>query len=55
VLYARFIGDTPDFVLDQIIDTTFAKDREFLARRAEQPAGALVIPNARDGRVDETH
>ena len=37
VLYARCIGDTPDYVLDQLIDTTIAKDRDFLAWRAEHP------------------
>jgi hypothetical protein len=34
--YARFIGDTPDYVLNQLIDSTLAKDREFVAWRAEQ-------------------
>ena len=28
VLYARFIGDTADYVLNQLIETTIAKDRE---------------------------
>jgi hypothetical protein len=35
VLYARFIGDTADYVLNQLIETTLAKDREFVAWRAE--------------------
>ncbi|HKW02305.1 MAG TPA: hypothetical protein VJN96_20955 [Vicinamibacterales bacterium] len=42
VLYARFIGDTPDYVLNQLIETTIARDREFVAWRAEQPAEALT-------------
>ncbi len=37
VQYARFIGDTADYVLNQLIDTTLAKDRDFTAWRAEQP------------------
>ena len=37
VLYARFIGDTADYVLNQLIDTTIAKDRDFMAWRAEHP------------------
>lgn len=37
VLYARFIGDTADYVINQMIETTIAKDREFLAWRAEHP------------------
>ena len=52
VLYARFIGDTADYVLNQLIDTTIAKDREFMAWRAEQPvvqpAEAAPKPNGRD-------
>ena len=56
VLYARFIGDTADYVLNQLIDTTIAKDREFVTWRAEQPAGqpaarpveAAPKPNGRD-------
>jgi hypothetical protein len=36
VLYARFIGEPPDYVLNQLIDATLAKDREFVAWRAEQ-------------------
>ena len=38
VLYARFIGDTADYVLNQLIDTTIAKDREFVTWRAEHTA-----------------
>jgi hypothetical protein len=37
VLYARFIGDTADYVLNQLIETTLAKDREFVVWRAEHP------------------
>jgi hypothetical protein len=31
VAYARFLGDSPDYVLNQVIETVLAKDREFLA------------------------
>jgi len=44
VLYARFISDTADYVLNQLIDTTIAKDREFVAWRAEHPTEAIVQP-----------
>lgn len=30
VLYARFTGDAVDYVLNQLIETTLLKDREFL-------------------------
>ena len=42
VLYARFIGDTADYVLNQLIDTTIAKDREFVAWRADHPADPVT-------------
>ncbi|MEP7304680.1 MAG: hypothetical protein ABJA98_04100 [Acidobacteriota bacterium] len=37
VLYALFIGDTVDYVLNQLIATSLAKDREFVEWRAAQP------------------
>jgi hypothetical protein len=48
VLYARFIGDTADYVLNQLIDTTIVKDREFVAWRAEHPAEPIFKPNGRE-------
>jgi hypothetical protein len=50
VLYARFIGDTADYVMNQLIETTIAKDREFVAWRAEHPAEA-VEPSQRRTRT----
>ena len=37
VLYALFIGDTVDYVLNQLIATTLVKDRDFVEWRAAQP------------------
>ncbi len=37
VEYARFIGDTADYVLNQLIDATLLEDRDFITWRAEQP------------------
>jgi hypothetical protein len=45
VLYARFIGDTADYVLNQLIDSTIAKDRDFVAWRAEHPNETVGRPN----------
>jgi len=47
VLYARFIGDTADYVLNELIGTTLAKDDEFVAWRTAQPADALAKPSDR--------
>lgn len=41
VLYARFIGDAVDYVLNQLIETTLLKDREFLTWRQEHPDEAV--------------
>jgi hypothetical protein len=54
VLYARFIGDTADYVLNQLIDTTIAKDREFVAWRSEHSADAGGKANG-DARRGSTH
>ena len=37
VLYARFIGDSVDYVLNQLIEATLVRDRDFAAWRAEHP------------------
>ena len=58
VLYARFIGDTADYVVNQLIDSTIAKDREFVAWRAAQHGGTPASPPVGDqaalgrGRAD---
>lgn len=46
VLYARFIGDAVDYVLNQLIETMLVKDRDFVAWRQEHPH-EVVTPNAR--------
>ena len=60
VLYARFIGDSPDYVLNQLIETTLVKDREFVAWRAEHPnevvvAAARRAPAAAHARDGQRH
>ncbi len=50
--YARFIGESPDYVLNQLIDSTLAKDRDFVAWRADQPAGQQ--PSTAAPRAPET-
>ena len=54
VRYARFIGDTADYVLNQLIATTIARDREFVTWRAEQPAEVAAKPNGR-GHTGTAH
>ena len=56
--YARFISDSPDYVLNALIDATLAKDRDFLAWRAQHETApsesatsgdSVVLPRARGG------
>ena len=35
--YAHFLGESADYVLNEVIDTVLAKDKEFQAWRAEHP------------------
>jgi hypothetical protein len=35
--YAHFIGESTEYVLNQVIDTVLAKDRDFLQWRAQHP------------------
>ena len=42
--YARFIGEATDYVLNQVIDTVLAKDKEFHAWRAEHTESFVPRP-----------
>ena len=42
--YAHFLGESTDYVLNEVIDTVLAKDKEFLAWRAENNE-LLVSPD----------
>ena len=45
--YATFIGDSMDYVVNQLIETTIGKDREFLPWLAEHPEAAVYTPAPR--------
>jgi len=42
--YAHFLGESTDYVLNEVIDTVLAKDKEFQAWRAEHTA-SFVPPS----------
>ena len=48
LLYARFIGDTADYVLNQLIASTIGRDRDFTAWRAALAPGAIPVSSERD-------
>lgn len=47
LLYAQFIGDTADHVLNEALEATILKDRDFLAWRAEQPSARPAVASER--------
>jgi hypothetical protein len=53
--YAQFLNEPTDYVLSQLIDTVLAKDREFLAWRAEHPESYAPIPVTRPRRSSRRH
>ena len=42
--YAAFLGEPPEYVLNQLIDTVLAKDKEFLAWREAHPGSHAPRP-----------
>jgi hypothetical protein len=44
--YAHFLGESTDYVLNEVIDTVLAKDKEFQAWRAENSASFVPSPPA---------
>jgi hypothetical protein len=48
--YAAFLGELPEYVLNQLIDTVLAKDKEFLAWREAHPGSHAPRPAARRSR-----
>lgn len=42
--YARFIGESTEYVLNQVIDTVLARDKEFLQWRATHPDSYVPGP-----------
>ena len=49
--YARFLGESTEYVLNQVIDTVLAKDKEFVQWRATHPESQVPRPVARRGGV----
>jgi hypothetical protein len=50
--YAAFLGESTDYVLNQVIDTVLAKDKEFVQWRAEHAHSHMphAVSRARRGR-----
>ena len=44
--YAHFLGESTEYVLNQVIDTVLGKDKDFLQWRAEHPES--FVPRRQD-------
>ena len=49
--YAHFIGEPTEYVLNQVIDTVLAKDKEFQAWRADHRESCVPRPGRRSHRA----
>jgi len=48
--YAQFIGESTEYVINQLIDTVLAKDKEFVQWRADHPQSCVPRPVARPAK-----
>ena len=53
--YARFLGESTEYVLNQLIDTVLLKDKEFLQWRAANPDSCVPGNTGRLGRKKPSH
>ena len=49
--YAQFLGEPTDYVLNQVIDTVLAKDKDFHSWRSEHPGSFVPRPGHRSHRA----
>ena len=47
--YAQFLGESPEYVLNQVIDTVLAKDKDFVKWRTDHPDSYVPRPAALRG------
>ena len=53
--YAHFLGEPTEYVLNQLVDTVLAKDREFMTWRAEHPESVRRAANGTSAAVCAAH
>jgi hypothetical protein len=47
--YAQFLGESPEYVLNQVIDTVLARDKDFVRWRTDHPGSYVPRPAALRG------
>jgi hypothetical protein len=56
--YAAFVEEEPDYIVNQLVETVLAKDKEFLAWRAAHPqsyAPRRLVRTQRPSRLAAAH
>lgn len=48
--YAKFIGEPTEYVLNQLVETVLAKDKDFQGWRGEHPGSHVPKPGSRPMR-----
>src|SRR5437773_12164453 len=51
--YSQFIGETAEYVLNQLVDTILAKDKEFVRWRAGHPDADVPLPDREGGKEQQ--
>ncbi len=44
--YAQFLSESPEYVLNQLVEAKLAKDKEFVAWRVEHPESFVPAPGS---------
>ena len=45
--YAQFLGESTEYVLNELVDTVLAKDKDFVRWRADHPQSCVPRPAVR--------
>jgi hypothetical protein len=53
--YAKFLNEPTEYVLDQLIESVLAKDKEFLAWRVDHPESQVPPPATPSTRTKRPH
>jgi tryptophan 2,3-dioxygenase len=52
--YAQFLGEPAEYVLNELVDTVLARDKDFVKWRADHPQSCVPRPASRRRRSGST-
>jgi hypothetical protein len=53
--YAHFLNEPPEYVLNQLIESVLAKDKDFVAWRSTHPESHVPAPASQSKRLKRSH